>query len=158
MALYLDVETTYQGQLTVIGLHHAALGTVQLVGPDITRKNLEAVLPPAICIYTFNGDRYDLPIIKEQVGIDLACRYESVDLMRLCQRVNLHGGLKRIEERLGITRKLEGLSGRDAVHLWYTYQKTGDPEPLATLLAYNREDVENLALLRERLEQRYSRC
>lgn len=158
MALYLDVETTYQGELTVIGLHHAALGTVQLVGEEITRKNLEAALPPAICVYTFNGDRYDLPIIKEQVGVDLACHFQSVDLVHLCQRANLHGGLKRVEERLGITRKLSGLSGRDAVHLWYVYQKTGDPEALETLLAYNREDVENLAVLRDRLEARLSRC
>lgn len=158
MGLYLDVETTYQGELTVIGLHHAALGTVQLVGPEITRKNLEAALPPAICIYTFDGERNDLQIIREQVGVDLECHFQSVDLLHLCHQANLHGGLKRIEERLGITRKLSGLSGRDAVHLWYTYQKTGDTEALETLLAYNREDVENLAILRDRLEARLSRC
>lgn len=157
MALYLDVETTYQGKLTVIGLHHAALGTVQLVGDAITPERLNAVLPMAICVYTYNGDRFDLPIIHQQLGIDLKARYRSVDLMHLCHRAKLYGGLKRVEERLGIARQLTGVSGRDAVALWYQYEKTGDTEALETLLAYNREDVENLKQLREALELRFAR-
>ncbi|HEY9720905.1 MAG TPA: ribonuclease H-like domain-containing protein [Oscillatoriaceae cyanobacterium] len=157
MALYLDVETTYQGKLTVIGLHHAGIGTVQLVGPEITTERLLDVLPMAICVYTYNGDRFDLPIIKAQLGVDLKQRYRSVDLMHLCHRAKLYGGLKRVEERLGIGRKLTGLSGKDAVALWYQYEKTGDEEALATLLAYNREDVENLHQLREALEMRFAR-
>jgi uncharacterized protein len=156
MALYLDVETTYQGKLTVIGLHHDVMGTVQLVGADITRANLEAVLPMAICVYTYNGDRFDLPIIRRELGVDLKSRYRSVDLWKHCQRARLYGGLKSIEQRLGITRQLTGVSGKDAVALWYTHQKTGCPESLATLLAYNREDVENLKVLRDVLEMRYS--
>ena len=158
MALYLDVETTYQGKLTVIGLHHEALGTVQLVGADITAANLEAVLPLAICVYTYNGDRFDLPIIARELGVDLRNRYRSVDLMKLCQRARLYGGLKRVEEQLGITRQLTGVSGKDAVALWYQHQKTGCPESLEKLLAYNREDVENLKCLRDRLDMRLSRC
>lgn len=158
MALYLDVETTYQGKLTVIGLHHEVVGTVQLVGEEITRANLEAVLPPAVCIYTYEGDRHDLPIIRRELGLDLKTRFRSVDLKRLCEQARLHGGLKMIEQRLGITRKLEGLSGKDAVALWYTYQKTGDTAALQTLLDYNKEDVENLRLLRDLLEHRLSRC
>jgi hypothetical protein len=157
MAVYLDVETTYQGKLTVIGLHHDAIGTVQLVGDQITRANLEAVLPTAICIYTFSGDKFDLPIIKRQLGIDLASRYRSVDLQKLCHRAKLYGGLKQVEERLGIPRRLTGISGKDAASLCYTYEKNGDPEALATLLAYNAEDVENLKVLRECLDQRFSR-
>lgn len=157
MALYLDVEATYQGRLTVIGLHNAGIGTVQLVGADITKANLEALLPPAICVYTYNGDRYDLPIIKQQVGVDLRNHYRSVDLVHMCQRARLHGGLKSVEQRLGISRVHEGMSGKDAVALWYTYEKTGDTEALERLLAYNREDVENLVILRDRLEQRLSR-
>lgn len=158
MALYLDVEATYQGKLTVIGLHHEVVGTVQLVGADITRANLEAILPPAIAIYTYGGDRCDLPIIKDQLGLDLRHRFRSVDLKLMCQQANLHGSLKSIEQRLGITRKLEGMSGKDAVALWYTYQKTGETAALEQLLAYNKEDVENLRLLRDILEHRLSRC
>jgi hypothetical protein len=157
MGLYLDVETTYQGKLTVIGLHHDAIGTVQLVGEQITRENLEAALPMAICVYTFNGDRFDLPIITRQLGVDLSHRYRSVDLMKLCQRAKLYGGLKAVEERLGITRRHTGITGKDAVALWYTYEKTGDGEALQKLLDYNVEDVENLKTLREKLEERLGR-
>jgi uncharacterized protein YprB with RNaseH-like and TPR domain len=158
MALYLDVEATYQGKLTVIGLHHDVLGTVQLVGDQITRANLEAALPMAICVYTYDGDRYDLALIKDQVGVDLRNRYRSVDLKVHCQAARLHGGLKSIEQRLGITRKHAGMSGKDAVALWYTYQTTGCQESLEKLLAYNREDVENLKVLREVLDRRFARC
>lgn len=157
MALYLDTETTYQGELTVIGLHHASFGTVQLVGKDITKAALEAVLPFALCVYTYNGDRFDLPIIKKQVGVDLAQRYRSVDLMKACHKARLYGGLKGVEEKLGIGRQHAGMSGKDAVALWYEYEKTGNAEALGKLLAYNREDVENLIALRECLEQRLAR-
>ena len=158
MALYLDVEATYQGKLTVIGLHHDVLGTVQLVGDQITRANLEAALPMAICVYTYDGDRYDLALIKDQVGVDLRNRYRSVDLKAHCQRARLYGGLKSVEQRLGITRRFEGMSGKDAVALWYEHQKTGCRESLEKLLAYNREDVENLKVLRDVLEMRYAHC
>jgi hypothetical protein len=157
MGLYLDIETTYQGKLTVIGLHHYAIGTVQLVGADCTRENLEKVLPPAICIYTFNGERSDLPIIKEQLGVDLKQRFRSVDLARTCHRAKLYGGLKRVEQQLGISRQFAEMSGKDAVALWYTYERDGDEAALQKLLAYNREDVENLVKLREALEARVSR-
>jgi hypothetical protein len=49
------------------------------------------------------------------------------------------------------------MSGKDAVALWYTYERDGDEEALQKLLAYNREDVENLVKLREALEARVSR-
>jgi len=157
MALYLDVETTYQGKLTVVGLHHSAIGTVQLVGPECTRENLEKSLPPSICVYTFNGERSDLPIIKEQLGVDLKQRFRHVDLARLCHKARLYGGLKRVEQMLGITRVHADMSGKDAVALWYTYERDGDQDALQKLLAYNREDVENLVKLREALEARGGR-
>ncbi|MDB5099647.1 MAG: exonuclease [Cyanobacteria bacterium RYN_339] len=157
MGLYLDVEATYQGKLTVIGLHHSAIGTVQLVGPECTRENLEKILPPAICIYTFDGERFDLSLIKNQLGVDLANRFHSVDLQKTCQRLRLYGGLKRVEQILGIKRQFADMSGKDAVALWYIYERDGDDEALQKLLAYNREDVENLVQLREALESRTGR-
>lgn len=157
MGLYLDVETTYQGELTVIGLHHAAVGTVQLVAPDLSAAALLAVLPPAIAVYTYNGDKFDLPIIKTQLGVDLRQRYRSVDLMKACHKARLYGGLKGVEEKLGIGRVHAGMSGKDAVALWYEWTKTGDRGCLDRLLAYNREDVENLVKLRACLEQRLTR-
>jgi uncharacterized protein YprB with RNaseH-like and TPR domain len=52
---------------------------------------------------------------------------------------------------LGIPRQLQGISGWDAVLLWQRYQNYGDQNALELLLQYNKEDMVNLKVLRERL-------
>ena len=155
---YLDIETTglsceYAG-ITVIGMYMvngADDRFVQLVGMDATRDNLLESLEGVNRIYTYNGSRFDLPFIEEALGTDLAALFDHRDLMYDCWRCNLKGGFKAVEQQLGIPRKLQGLSGWDAVRLWWQYLDYGDLEALATLLEYNREDVMNLKVLRERL-------
>jgi uncharacterized protein YprB with RNaseH-like and TPR domain len=61
------------------------------------------------------------------------------------------GGLKAVERRLGIDRQLRDIDGWAAVRLWYEYVNNHDMHALSTLLNYNREDVVNLRLLREKL-------
>jgi uncharacterized protein YprB with RNaseH-like and TPR domain len=65
-----------------------------------------------------------------------------VDLCFALKRLGYSGGLKRIEEKLGIDRTEEtrGLSGWDAVRLWRMY-RAGNEKALEVLLTYNREDV-----------------
>jgi uncharacterized protein YprB with RNaseH-like and TPR domain len=65
------------------------------------------------------------------------------------RRLGFRGGLKRIEEQVGIRRapEVEGLSGWDAVNLWRRWRRHRDADALDCLLAYNRADVENLSLL-----------
>ena len=58
---------------------------------------------------------------------------------------------RRWSSQLGIPRQLKGISGWDAVMLWWRYQYYDDRTALATLLQYNKEDVVNLKVLRERL-------
>ncbi len=67
-----------------------------------------------------------------------------------CWRRDLYGGLKAVERKLGIRRSLPDLNGRDAMRLWAAYMERDEEEALVMLLQYNREDVENLALLRAR--------
>ena len=67
--------------------------------------------------------------------------------MYVCRRRGLRGGLKKIEELLGIARETAGISGSDAPHLWHRFEHYDDQSALDTLLHYNREDVVNLALL-----------
>ena len=59
------------------------------------------------------------------------------------------GGLKRIERQIGISREdeIEGMSGYDAVRLWREWRTRKNQAALDLLLAYNRADIENLALL-----------
>ncbi len=50
-----------------------------------------------------------------------------------------------------IPRQTEGLSGFDAIRLWWRYQDYYDDDALDLLLQYNKEDVINLKTLREKL-------
>ncbi len=158
MDAYLDIETTglsceYAG-ITVVGIY-LVNGIddrlVQLVGMDATRDNLLDSLAGVSKIYTYNGSRFDLPFIHGSLDVDLEGLFSHHDLMFDCWRRNLYGGFKAVEQQLGIPRKLQGISGWDAVRLWWQYLDYGDPEALAALLEYNREDVMNLKVLRERL-------
>jgi len=144
---YLDIETCAGGQVTVVGIYREDRGFVQLVGGQISDLSLAQALDGVDTICTYNGDRFDLPILERQVRLDLRCQYRSLDLLRECRKAGLKGGLKRMEARFGITRTTRGLNGWDALRLWGKYEREGDREALGVLLAYNREDVMNLVEL-----------
>lgn len=155
---YLDIETTSlspaDGELTVIGLYlddGKRQEFVQLVGDEITAPRLLQTLQDVKVLYTYNGSRFDLPYIEGKLGIDLTKQYAHHDLMYDCWRRNLYGGLKEVERKLGIARRSAGIDGRMAVRLWWNYRLYDDEKALLTLLGYNREDVLNLKLLRQRL-------
>lgn len=156
---YLDIETTGLSRLcddiTVIGIYVVngrERKMVQLVGKEVTRNNLLESLKDVNTIYTYNGSRFDLPFIRGALGIDLNDMVFHHDLMYDCWQCNLYGGFKAVEQQLGIPRQLKGITGWDAVMLWWRYQNYGDQKALTTLLKYNEEDVVNLKVLRERLE------
>jgi len=155
---YLDIETTsfskYYGEITVVGIlicDGINKNVVQLVGKDITRDNLLKTLDGVDIIYTYNGSKFDLPFIEDSLGIDLANHCRHHDLMLDCWEKNLYGGFKKVEEKLGIERRLKGIDGRSAIKLWERYKNYQDQTALNTLLEYNREDVVNLKILKEKL-------
>jgi hypothetical protein len=147
---FLDIETSWQRTITVIGVYRPLLGTTQLVAPRISRARLLETLNGVKVLYTYNGARFDLPIIETALGSDLTAIFRHRDLMHDCWRHGLKGGLKGVERLLGIHRDTEGLNGLDAMNLWQAYQG-GDTEALEILLRYNREDVENLEILASKL-------
>ena len=158
MDAYLDIETTglspFFHEITVIGVYLASSSDsrlVQLVGEEVTRDRLLDALEGAGTIFTYNGSGFDLPFIHAQLGVDLDKIFHHHDLMHDCWSNNLYGGFKAVEQQLGIPRQLKGMSGRDAVVLWWKYQNEGDRDSLAQLLQYNGEDVGNLKILREKL-------
>ena len=153
---YLDIETTglslYIDNITVIGIYVVrgrGGSLVQLVGEQVTKTNLLKSLDGVGRIYTYNGSRFDLPFIQSSLNVDLVESFQHRDLMYDCWRNNLYGGLKAVEEQLGIVRRLKGINGYEAVRLWWKYQNQRDRHALRTLLEYNREDVVNLRILRE---------
>jgi len=147
MKAYLDIETCASGEVTVVGIFREDRGLRQLVGGEITDVTLWETLDGVDTLCTFNGDRFDLPILERQVRVDLRKRFRSLDLLRECRRAGLKGGLKQLEERFGIARSTRGMSGWDALRLWASYENEGDRAALEVLLEYNREDVMNLLQL-----------
>jgi uncharacterized protein YprB with RNaseH-like and TPR domain len=155
---FLDIETTGlsfgRDEITVIGIYLCKgeeVRVCQLVGRDVKRSRLLEALRGVTRLYTYNGQRFDLPFIRSALGIDLAEMFEHRDLMFDCWDNNLYGGFKGVERQLGIPRKLTEVNGLEAVRLWWRYIDYADLTALEKLLAYNREDVVNLKTLRDRL-------
>ena len=153
---FLDIETTGlspgYNQITVVGIHlFSGEGArfVQLVGSDITAEKILAALRGVDVIYTYNGRRFDLPFIRDCLGINLAKLFLHRDLMYDCWGKNLYGGLKSVERQLGIPRRLKEVNGYEAVQLWWRYVNYSDEFALAKLLEYNKEDVLNLRTLKD---------
>jgi uncharacterized protein YprB with RNaseH-like and TPR domain len=159
MSVYLDIETDFYGDITVVGFYSEETGFRQLVGGDITRQRLSRGLPKpkkpddskVRHLITFNGHCFDLPVIKKKLGLDLRARYDSRDLRFICKKQGLTGGQKLIEKMLGIKRDLPDMDGRDALYLWQNYIEHGDNDSLDILLAYNKEDVMNLVRINEKI-------
>jgi uncharacterized protein len=147
MKAYLDIETCAAGDVTIVGIFREDRGLRQLVGGEITDVNVWETLDGVDTICTFNGDRFDLPILERQVRVDLRQRFRSLDLLRECRRAGLKGGLKQLEEQFGIARSTRGMNGWHALQLWARYENEGDQASLDLLLEYNREDVMNLMQL-----------
>ncbi len=155
---YLDIETTGLSPsgdaITVIGIHlvnGSESSLVQLVGEDVTEDGLLQALEDVGTIFTYNGSRFDLPFINACLAVDLTETHQHHDLMYDCWDNGLYGGFKAVEAQLGIPRQLKGVNGYEAVRLWWRYQNDYDSDALALLLVYNREDVVNLEVLRDRL-------
>ena len=152
MRAYLDIETTYDGEISIVGIHRPRRPLVQLTGSDVTDVNLADALEGVKVLVTFNGSRFDLPIIRKEAGIDLADMADHRDLLTECRRRGIKGGLKKIEILFGIPRVSHMVDGAMAPYLWQRYVEMGDADALEELLAYNREDVVNLEILDDILE------
>jgi uncharacterized protein len=155
---YIDIETTGldpdADMLTVVGIaieREEEVRLVQLYEGALTRKGLIASLEGVDSLYSWNGLRFDLPFIAARLEVNLAESFRHCDLKQRCRECGLSGGLKGVERRLGISRVTAGMNGRDAVRLWNEYRSRGSEAALVRLLAYNAEDVRNLAHIRRRL-------
>lgn len=147
-AAYLDIETTFEGAISVIGIYRPDSGTYQLVGGGVNDLNLYRALEGVGTIYTYNGSSFDLPVIRRRLHADLKHEFHHRDLMRDCWKQGLKGGLKKVEIQLGIVRSTQGMSGWDAPRLWHRYETYGDLAALELLLRYNRDDIVYLPRLR----------
>jgi len=154
-ACYLDIETTgldaTHHEVTTVSLHRAGETRTYVNGRDLTAERLRREFDEAAALVTFNGQRFDVPFLEQAYDVDIELPH--IDLMYPCRKLDLTGGLKRIETEVGIGRGQPDLSGRDAVRLWHEYER-GDDEALERLIRYNRADTANLEPLMETVADR----
>ena len=157
-AAFIDIETNYQQQITVLGISDGKRVWQFIRHHNMNEQEITAVLKQFNVLVTFNGACFDLPIIKRYFK-NAVPDVPHIDLRFAGARAGLTGGLKRIEQELGINRgeDLEGVSGADALVLWSQYRKTGEEKFLEILLDYNAQDVLNLPTLTNIIYQRLSK-
>lgn len=125
---FLDIETTglypIQNDITVIGIFITRATEqrfIQLVGRNISKAAILNSLDGVSPSYTYNGHRFDLPFINTRYSLDLEAQFAHCDLMHHCWKNKLYGGLKVVEQCLGIERKHKDVNGYEAVRLWWRY-------------------------------------
>ena len=143
---YLDIETTglspYGGIVTVVCVHGGGATRTFVAGEDL--EELPAYLGRFQVLVTFNGSRFDVPFLLASFP-QMLLPSAHIDLRFLLYRIGHAGGLKRIEQRLGLGDRsgVEGVDGLEAVRLWQEYRR-GSASALDRLVRYNRADTVNL--------------
>lgn len=141
----LDIETTGLDQsrdyVTTVSLFDQTGARTYIRGQNLTVDRLTSELDEADLLVTYNGARFDIPFLEAEFGLSID--QPHLDIMYPCQSLGWRGGLKAVERRLGITRSMPDIDGREAVRLWHQYQR-GSEHALDRLVAYNQEDVRTL--------------
>lgn len=146
---FLDIETNggfRPDDVTIIGVYDGYESRIYVKDRDL--EDFLAEYERCALWVTFFGTGFDIPFLRRRFPA-LAFDQLHVDLCSSLRRLGYKGGLKRIEDQLGIQRapEVEGLTGFDAVRLWRQYRRYKDTEALERLIAYNRADIENLQWL-----------
>lgn len=148
---FLDIETTgisSRAPITVVGIYDGRHMHALIRGQNLGASSLRAMLSSASVLVTFNGSSFDLPIIEANFPGSVP-KIPHVDLKHAMRRLGYVGGLKRIERDMGIERdrRVEYMTGEDAVYLWRLWEKHGKRNALELLMEYNREDCRNMKRL-----------
>jgi hypothetical protein len=150
-ACYLDIETGMRNEVTVVGMTMGDKTYTLLRGSTLDKQAIERLLSRAKILVTFNGRSFDIPVLQKYYNLDITIPH--VDLRHACAAVGLTGGLKRIEQKVGIMRpeELAVIHGAQAPALWNAYHATGDEYYLNLLVKYNEEDCSNLQTLADKI-------
>jgi uncharacterized protein len=154
-AVYLDIETcpgVYgHHEITVIGLYDGREVETFVNGRNL--DDFELAIARYDLVITFNGSAFDLPIIRRAFP-SISLPPAHIDLRFTLNGLGYRGGLKKIEQDVGICRDahIQGMSGFEAVMLWRAYE-WGDESALDTLIQYNTADIVHLEPLMEMAER-----
>lgn len=142
---YIDIETNYRNNITVLGISDGNKTWQFVRHHNLEPNTIKELLQQFKLLVTFNGSSFDLPIIRRYFH-NILPEVPHLDLRHAAAKIGLTGGLKKIEETIGINRSenTDGVTGGDALTLWSAYRNTGHKEFLDLLLEYNAEDILNL--------------
>ena len=144
--VFLDIETTgikpSKAHVTVIGCYDGKEMKVFVHGRN-EHEFLDYIKNYSI-IVTFNGSCFDIPFLERYFATTIKCA--QIDLRFVLKDLGYTGGLKKIEQDVGISRgdDMEGVNGYTAVLLWNYYQDTKDETAIDSLIHYNLLDTINL--------------
>jgi len=150
---YLDIETTGLSRyapVTVVGISDGRRTHTLVKGRNLTSDNLRTILSSATMLVTFNGSSFDLPILEHSFPWSIP-HIPHMDLRITLRRLGYVGGLKKIERELGLERdrRVEYMTGQDAVYLWKLWERDGNSNALDLLIEYNAFDCLNMRPLAE---------
>ena len=159
MKLFIDVETTglsiQNDEITIIGL--LCGDTFEQFTKNVNLKSYYVdefiMMHEPTEVVGYNSNRFDIPFM-ESFGVKTLANLKQTDLMIQCHSLNLKGGLKKVEQILGIERQHEPLNFFQQTALWKKWINNNDWDSLDRLLAYNKEDVMNLPLVEQKLADR----
>jgi uncharacterized protein len=149
-AAFFDIEADGDDVPTVVGIMDKE-GVASFRRGHSLEQVCERLSKSPIWV-TFNGSVYDVPALKKHFGEDrFPTPLVHIDLRFLMKHAKLKGGLKSIEEKLGLHRPphLKGINGLAAINLWRIWNHTRDIKALRILMEYNMYDVINLRSILE---------
>ncbi len=149
-----DIETTGRtpgyDQITVIGLsdgttERAFVAERPLPGDDQIEAFPEAIKTSKLLV-TFNGIGFDVPFIEKHFRQrNFHFDMPHIDLLWPARGLGLTGGLKDMEQQIGIARAddIQDMRGNEAITLWGAW-RGGDRSAYERLVTYCKADCTNL--------------
>lgn len=144
-AAFFDIEADGDNVPTVVGvMDREGLATFRR---GQTLDQLPARLARSSIWVTFNGSVFDVPVLEGAFDeIEFPKPVVHLDLRFLIRHAKLKGGLKGVEDAIGLGRPthLKGVRGLDAIRLWREWTFNKELGALRLLVEYNLYDAINL--------------
>ncbi len=142
-AAFFDIEADADHAPTVVGvMDRQGVATFRR---DHTLHLLPERLAKSPIWVTFNGSVFDVPALEKAFD-DFPRPVVHLDLRFLIRHARLKGGLKGVEDSIGLSRPqhLRGVKGLDAIRLWREWIFNKELGALRLLVEYNLYDAINL--------------
>ncbi|MFO0600345.1 MAG: ribonuclease H-like domain-containing protein [Myxococcaceae bacterium] len=143
-AAFFDIEADGDEVPTVVGVMDREGVATFRRGHSL--KQLPARLEKSPIWVTFNGSVFDVPTLEKAFEDGFPKPLVHLDLRFLIRHAKLKGGLKGVEDAIGIARPphLKGVKGLDAIRLWREWNHGNNRDALRLLTEYNLYDAINL--------------